>query len=355
MLTMQVLIKCLVLVSSFVNFIFASPSPDASTPAKSRDCIKPKVVIISLFDPEAEVWYGIKDFDLLAQNITIPGLSPLFPDVHCTKNEEICQVITGEAEINAATTITALSVSPRFDLTSTYFLVAGISGINPSVGTINDVTFARFAIQVALQYEFDSREIPRNFSTGYVPLGATDPEQYPQNIYGTEVFELNGELQKIAVDFAKKAKLNDSDIAQSYRSNYIQSAAKLGPSVHACDVATSDVYFSGDLLGEAFTNFTDLVTNGTALYCTTAQVCQLCVWGASMVKRKDIWRGAEQSMRSPQQEDNATLEALIRAAIYKLVDFSRIIVMRTASDFDRPFAGEPDTVNLFYADQGQNI
>ena len=26
--------------------------------------------------------------------------------------------------------------------------------------------------------------------------------------------------------------------------------------------------------------------------------------------------------------------------------------MRTASDFDRPYAGEADTVNLFYADQG---
>lgn len=46
---------------------------------------------------EAEAWYGIPDFNLLAQNISVPGLSPLFPDVHCTKNEEICQVVTGES------------------------------------------------------------------------------------------------------------------------------------------------------------------------------------------------------------------------------------------------------------------
>lgn len=43
---------------------------------------------------------------------------------------------------------------------------------------------------------------------------------------------------------------------------------------------------------------------------------------------------------------------MLRAALFKLVDFSRIIVMRTCSDFDRPYAGEPDTVNLLYADQG---
>jgi purine nucleoside permease len=49
------------------------------------------------FSPEAEVWYGIKEFNLLAQNITVPGLSPLFPEVHCTKKGDICQIITGES------------------------------------------------------------------------------------------------------------------------------------------------------------------------------------------------------------------------------------------------------------------
>lgn len=52
------------------------------------------------------------------------------------------------------------------------------------------------------------------------------------------------------------------------------------------------------------------------------------------------------------QEDNATAEALLRAAIHKIVDFSRIIVMRTASDMDRPYAGEAATTNLWWADQG---
>ncbi len=90
----------------------------------------------------------------------------------------------------------------------------------------------------------------------------------------------------------------------------------------ACDVATSDVYFSGTLLSEAFENTTRLFTNGSGEYCTTAQ------------------------------EDNATLEALLRGAIANLTDFSRIIIMRTASDFDRPYAGEAATTNLFYANQG---
>ena len=45
-------------------------------------------------------------------------------------------------------------------------MIAGIAGINPKVATLGSVTFARYAVQVALQYEFDAREIPSNFTTG---------------------------------------------------------------------------------------------------------------------------------------------------------------------------------------------
>ena len=190
------------------------------------------------------------------------------------------------------------------------------------------MTFARYAVQVALQYEFDYREVPDNFSTGYVPQGSYSPNEYPYSIYGTEVFEVNQDLQKIAATYARTATLNDSAEAMAYRANYAPNgtgrytAATAAPSVLECDVATSDVYFSGRLLGEAFTNYTSLVTNGTGVYCSTAQ------------------------------EDNATLEALLRGAVAGLVDFSRIIIMRTASDFDRQYPGEAAITNLFYSNQG---
>src|SRR6201996_8316134 len=61
--------------------------------------ITPKVIIISLFAPEAQTWHRrpSSPFNLLANNITLEGLSPLFPKIHCTSNGEICQLITGEA------------------------------------------------------------------------------------------------------------------------------------------------------------------------------------------------------------------------------------------------------------------
>jgi purine nucleoside permease len=94
------------------------------------------------------------------------------------------------------------------------------------------------------------------------------------SIYGTEVFELNEALRNMAIGFARKAKLNDSALAVAYRAKYASisayAAATAAPSVIGCDVATSDVYYSGTLLGEAVENVTKLYTNGSAVYCTVS-------------------------------------------------------------------------------------
>ncbi|KAI9060792.1 purine nucleoside permease [Trametes sanguinea] len=291
--------------------------------------IAPKVFIIDLFDEEGSSWFGIPEFNVLEHNITVPGFSPLFPQAHCTQDGSICQLVTGEAEINAASTITTLVHSSVFDLTRTYFLIAGIAGINPKVGTLGSVTFARYAVQVGLQYEFDAREKPAEFPTGYVPQGSFAPDQFPLELYGTEVFEVNEDLRQIAIEMAKTGKLADDSPSRQYRANYASNpafaAGAAPPSVIACDTATADVFWTGNLLGEAFENTTRLFTNGSATYCTT------------------------------QQEDNGTLEALLRGASAGLVDFSRIIIMRTASDFDRPFPEEDAATNLFLMSPGFDI
>lgn len=250
----------------------------------------------------------------------------LFPHVHCTEDLQICQVTTGESEINAAATITAVVLSNKFDLTSTYFMIGGIAGVSPEWSTLGGVALSRYAVQVALQYEFDAREMPENFTTGYVGYGTLRPGVLPETWYGTEVFEVNEDLRQAAFRLASKANLSDSAVAAEYRDRYAaageaQVAATEGPTVVLCDSATSDVYYSGALLAEAFDNTTTLWTNGSGRYCMSAQ------------------------------EDNATLEVLLRMAIEGLVDFGRIIVMRTGSDFDRPPPGVTAYDHLLINDQ----
>lgn len=124
------------------------------------------------------------------------------------------------------------------------------------------------------------------------------------------------------MSFAKDVKLADSPTAAAFRKKYPDAPANQPPALVACDGATSDVYYSGPTLGTAFDNFTSLITNGTAKYCATAQ------------------------------EDSAILEGLLRGAKARLVDFGRIILMRTAADFDRPPPDITPYQLLFYTDQG---
>lgn len=264
--------------------------------------IKPKVMIVSMFQRENTPWYENMDF---TQNITIPGLSPLFPDIKCVANSSICQVTIGEGEINAAATVSALTLSSKFDLTETYFLIAGIAGINPYMGSIGMVTFAKYAVQVGLAYQVDSRQMYSNWTTGYFGFHTDAPGEYPATIYGSEVFELNDVLRNRALTLAQGVELsNGSDGNIAFRALYDYAPANQPPAAIGCDTLTSDNYWFGSDLAEGFGNFSLLLTNGTAQYCTT------------------------------QQEDNATLESMLRAAKFGLMDFARIVILRTASDYE---------------------
>jgi purine nucleoside permease len=128
------------LLAAAASLVSATPLAEQHGLSKRAAPIAPKVFIIDMFEPEGAVWWGIPEFDVLAQNITVPGLSPLFPEIHCTANGDVCQIITGESEINAASSISALVLSSEFDLTKTYFFVAGIAGVNPEVATLASVT-----------------------------------------------------------------------------------------------------------------------------------------------------------------------------------------------------------------------
>ncbi|RCI13618.1 hypothetical protein L249_5564 [Ophiocordyceps polyrhachis-furcata BCC 54312] len=282
------------------------------------------------FTPEADSWHArfheSKLGNLSAVAVASPGLSMLFPHVMCTQDGLVCQATVGEGEINAAASMTALALSPYFHLAKTYFLLAGIAGVNPREATLGSVALSRFAVQAALQYEIDPRSLPANWSTGYIPYGRSHPFEYPAILYGTEVFELNVGLRDAAAALASRASLADDDTSRHYRAMYARrdgyyAKAAQPPSVVKCDCITSDVYYSGNMLSQAFENTTRVWTNGTGVYCMTAQ------------------------------EDSAVLEVMVRAAVEGLVDFSRVMLMRTASDFDRPPPGVSDLHHLTRVDQ----
>ncbi|CCU99048.1 unnamed protein product [Malassezia sympodialis ATCC 42132] len=236
----------------------ASPETNNET-TSSPDTLMPKVMVVTLFEPERKAWIG--------RNFTYP----------------------------------------RFNLTQTYFIVNGIAGINPAMGTIGSVGFPKFAVQFGLQYGLDAREIPSNWTDSFWNYGTSQPGEYPGWLYGTEVFGLNTGLLDKVFPIATQVQLNDTQLAMDQRAAYSQPPARSPPAVFHGDVMTSDLYFTGAKFGDMASNLTYTLTNGTGAYALTAQ------------------------------EDNAVLETLVRAHKAGVADYGRTILYRSASDFDRDY------------------
>jgi len=271
-----------------------------------------KMMIISMFALEAQPW--ITNLNL-TQEIPVRGLSDQYPAVHCN-SDAVCDVTIGAGHANAAASTMALLLNGKFDLTRTYFLIAGIAGIDPRQGTIGSAAWALQVIDFGLEYELDAREMPAGWESGYFAIGSLGPGQLPPTWYGTEHYELNPVLLNKIIALTGPVKLADSAIAQAYRANYPYAPANQPPKIIQCDTASGDTYWNGRVLGVHAEQWVALLTGGKGAYCTT------------------------------EQEDNATMAALTRGARAGLIDISRVALLRTGSDFDRPFPGQSAYTSL---------
>jgi purine nucleoside permease len=282
-----------------------------------------KVVIISMFEPEAQPWIAPLKLD---QQVPVAGLLPESPALRCN-TEDVCVLAAGMGHANVAASTMAVALDPQFDLKHTYFLIAGIAGIDPMRGTIGSATWARWLVDFGIAHEFDTRDKPANWSSGYFGLMTPGPGHKPKFEYHTEAAQLDEALLQKALALSRDVKLADSDKARAYRAHYVgryaKSPANKPPRVIQCDTLGGDTWWHGDHLGEHAREWTKLMTDGQGVYCTT------------------------------QQEDNATQNALARAAAAGKVDLKRLAVLRTGSNFDRPYPGQSAQASLKASTTGE--
>lgn len=265
-----------------------------------------KVMVINMFGLEAAPWIAALAPD---REIPVAGLAEDFPTVRCNA-DGVCQMTTGMGHANAAASTLAVILSGKFDLRRTWFLIAGIAGIDPLRGTIGSAAWARWVVDTGIAHEIDARELPRGWRDGYFGVLTDGPGRVPKFDYRTEVFRLDEALLQRALELSTPVTLEDSDDVRRYRRPYVAAPANAPPRVIQCDTASGDTWWSGRRLGEHARSWMRLLTAKEGVYCTT------------------------------QQEDNATLNALTRGARSGLLDLRRVAVLRSGSDFDRPWPGQ---------------
>jgi purine nucleoside permease len=293
--------RCMLILAGWVASSLLAPAALAATPVAT-----PKVLVITMFGEEAKPWLEGEE---LARKIAVPGLAADYPEVACSP-AGLCHMTTAMGFANAASSVSAVVFSGLFDLSRTYFLVAGIAGVDPADGTLGSAHWARFVVDGGLRHEIDPRQIPQGWESGVVALGAAEPGQPAQWQAGTELYRLNEELLQRAYQLSRQTELADGDTARAYRQAYAGAGGPAEPMVGICDTLSSDTYWHGSMIAQSMEKFVDMVTSGEGNYCTT------------------------------QMEDNATLTALRRGADAGLLDFGRVAVLRTASNFDREAPGQ---------------
>ena len=272
-----------------------------------------RAVIVTAFEPDSgpvpgEFRYW-RERERLDREFTFPqGYRPLY-----LSKDGVLGVVTGVGAARAAASVMALGLDPRFDLTSAYWLISGVAGINPHRGSLASVVLPEHIVDGALTHEIDAREIPTDWPDGFVPIGKSVPYEQPREdrFNGDDgiVFRLNTELVRGAYDATRLIGLFDTANMAARRVQFAPEAAQQPPSVILGDELSSTTFWHGKLLSERATRWVDYQTEGRGSYTITAM------------------------------EDAGILQSLKFLANAGRADFSKVLIVRAASNYDQQRAG----------------
>ena len=266
-----------------------------------------KVVVITTFEVGADTGDRPGELQYWVERDHLDQIYPLPAGYHALRMNADGEmtVTTGEGAAHAAATIMALGLDPRFDLTHAYWMVAAIAGGSPDRVSLGSAAWARWVVDGDLGYEIDPREMPAGWMTGYIPLGKQQPFEEPAKPQAGQVYELNQSLVDWAFRLTRATPLADSDKLKQARSHFAGAAAGRPPFVTEGDEVSSSTFWHGKLLDAWAAQWVPYFTGGKGIFATTAM------------------------------EDSGVLQSLQFLSNAGRVDFNRVLVLRTVSNFDR--------------------
>jgi purine nucleoside permease len=284
-----------------------------------------KVVVVTMFEQGADTGDQPGELQFWVERNHLDRVIPFPQGYHDLRMNQdgVLAVLTGVGTAKSAAAIMALGTDPRFDLTKAYWIVAGIAGINPARGSLGSAAWAEWVVDGDLAREIDAREIPEAWKTGYLPLRGSVPYQQPRNSGNGEVYHLDAALVEWAFRLTEHVALNDSEAMRTARSPYESENARRPPLVMKGDTLSSSTFWHGRLMNDWAVDWVSYHTGGQGNFVTTAM------------------------------EDTGTLQSLTLLAKAGRADLNRVLVLRTASNFDEPPSGVTAAENLARTNIGQ--
>jgi purine nucleoside permease len=283
-----------------------------------------KVVVVATFEVGADTGDKPGEFQFwverehLDQSLEVPGMD----HVVRTNGQGLFGVVSGTTS-RAGLQMQSLILDPRFDFSHTYWLLAGIAGVDPADASLGSAAWARYVVDGDIAYEIDSRETAEDWPYSILVIGADRPNTKPPP-QGWEplkmCFELNPALVARAYALTKDVPLLDTPEAQAYRATYVGSPnAQKPPFVLLGEVLGCNRYWHGARLTRWANDWVRLMTDGRGEFVMTAM------------------------------EDQGVATALYSLARQGKVDFQRVLFLRTASNYCAP-APKQGTVSSLTAE-----
>lgn len=279
--------------------------------AAAGGVIQPKVVVVTMFEVGADTGDRPGELQYWIEREKVDRVLPFpagYRDLRVNADGSVLLILTGVGNSNAAASIMALGLDPRFDLARSYWLVAGIAGVDPADAPAGSAVWTDYVVEGDLGHEIDAREIPPDWTTGYVPLRKKKPYEQPLLPAADRrdnVYTLNAGLMRWAHALTKDVPLPDTDGIRGFRARYEGfPRAQQPPRVLIGSNLASSTYWHGRLLNQWANDWVAYYTEGRGNYVTTAM------------------------------EDSGTLRALGNLTRAGRADVQRALVLRTASNHD---------------------
>jgi purine nucleoside permease len=271
-----------------------------------------KVVVVTTFEPGNDTGDIPGEFQNWVEHEPLEGTLPFPGGVHPIRynaTHDVLGIVTGMTLVNATSSVMALGVDARFDLTHAYWLVDGIAGVDPADGTVGTAAWANYVVGDVMR-GIDSREAPKEWPYGEFAVGSTAPDTYPGHVSVDNSYELNMGLTRWAYEQTRAMKLPDNEAMAANRVAWKGYAlASQPPTVVIGDSYAGDMYWHGTVLTGAANDWVKLWTKGKGNFVMT------------------------------NMEDSGFAEALRRLDRMHKADYQRLMVLRVGSNFSQQAEG----------------
>jgi purine nucleoside permease len=303
-------------------------------PSSARADVVPipvRVVVVTTFELGADTGDAPGEFQYWVERLPLPetlALPQAYRHLRFNPARGVLGIVTGEGAERGAASIMALGSDPRFDLSKAYWVIAGIAGVDPNAASVGSAVWANWVVNADLAFEVDARDMPQAWTTGIVPFDRATPYASPappvESLHGVSAYELNANLVDWAYRLTAATPLADDTALRAVRAPYSAYPNALRPPfVLRGDTLSGDRFWIGASMNAWAERWVSYRTNDRGTFVTTAE------------------------------EDAGIMQSLTFLAQAGRVDTHRVLVLRTASDYDMP-GDRGDAASLLAQDASTN-